>query len=48
MRETTRLKNPSLADCSSSEYQYGLLQPYIYEYQYEYDLVNGMTSDCTA
>lgn len=32
MRETTRLKNPSLADCQTSGYQYGLLTPYTYEY----------------
>ncbi len=28
MRETSRLKNPSLADCMNSGYQYGLRVPY--------------------
>lgn len=32
MRETNRLKNPSLADCQNTGYQYALLAPYTYEY----------------
>lgn len=40
MKETTRLKNPSLLDCQSSGYNYALLQPYTYTYQYEYDRYN--------
>lgn len=30
MKETTRLKNPSLADCDVDNYQYALLAPYTY------------------
>lgn len=40
MRETSRLRNPSLLDCQDSAYNYALLQPYTYTYQYEYNLYN--------
>ena len=32
MKETKRLKNPSLADCMTSGYGYTLLAPYPYSY----------------
>lgn len=32
MKETTRLPNPSLADCMGNTFQYTLLQPHTFAY----------------
>ena len=46
MKETTRLPNPTINDCTSNTYQYTLLQPHTYTYDYE-DF-NGNITSCTA
>ena len=48
MKETTRLRNPTLLDCQNGGYQYALLAPYIYEYNYEVNAYNGSTQVCRA
>lgn len=48
MKETSRLSNPSIADCQGSKYQYALLAPYTYNYTYTESLEVDRTYNCTT
>ena len=48
MKETKRLKNPSLADCMTSGYGYTLLAPHFYEYTQEIYTESSNSVACRA
>lgn len=48
MKETKRLKNPSLADCMVGGYEYSLLAPYISTTTYTTDIGEAGSSSYTC
>jgi hypothetical protein len=48
MKESSRIATPSIANCIGSEYQYTLLQPYVYDYTIEYGREGSQIHTCTT